>query len=379
MRFDWDAIDEELRDTLGRLGLSVDRRRVERFAADLAAGRLGPDSNRLREMPDPAGPDDVTELDSLSPEDRDRYTESGRAALDRGEVAAAVLNGGMATRFGGVVKGTVKAIGGRSFLEIKLAQARSHGRVPLLVMNSFATHEATQRFLSERGLDGDVHTFLQGVSLRLTPEGDLFRTGEGRLSPYAPGHGDFPESLRDSGLLAELQERGVRFVMLSNVDNLGAEVDPLIVGYHLEHGLPLTLETARAKPGDVGGAPVRVGGRLQVVEGFRFPKRFDFSKLRYFNSNTFLFSLSALERSYPLQWFYVEKKVEERTAIQMERLVGEVSSYVETAYLATPRDGARSRFLPAKKPEDLEALRQDPELVERFGRYAVEPQGGGSP
>ena len=60
--------------------------------------------------------------------------------------------------------------------------------------------------------------------------------------------------------------------MVSNVDNLGARVDPVVVGMHLHGRQPLTCEVAR-KEGDMGGAPVRVDGKLQLVEGPRFPPR----------------------------------------------------------------------------------------------------------
>ena len=310
----------------------------------------------------------MDDLERFSDADRSRYAQRGLEAIARGAVAIAVLNGGMATRFGGAVKGTVEAFGGRSFLEIKLAQARALGPVPVLVMNSFATHAATLAFLEAHGLTKDVRPFLQNVSLRLTTEGELFRTADGALSPYAPGHGDFPDAIRRSRLLTQLVEQGIRAVTLSNVDNLGAELDPQIIGYHLEHDLPVTIEIAASIPGDVGGAPARVGGRLQVVEGFRFPADYDFERLRYFNTNTFVFSPSALEATYPFNWYYVEKNVEGSTAVQFERLVGEISAFVEAAFLAIPRSGATGRYFPVKDPQTLETLRADPELVERFAR-----------
>ncbi len=50
----------------------------------------------------------------------------------------------------------------------------------------------------------------------------------------------------------------------------------------------------------------------------------------------------------------------------MERLIGELSAFVETAYLVTPRIGSQGRFFPVKTPEDLEALRRDDVLCQRF-------------
>jgi UTP--glucose-1-phosphate uridylyltransferase len=259
-------------------------------------------------------------------------------------VAAAVLNGGMATRFGGVVKGLVEAVDGASFLEWKLRDAEAAG-VPVVLMNSSATDEPTREFL--RGRE-DVITFTQSVSLRLNPDGTLFPGP----SPYSPGHGDFVEFAP----VDELRARGVRTLMLSNVDNLGARVDPRVLAAHRAGGNPLTVEVAPSE-GDPGGAPVRVDGRPMVVESFRFPPEFDPSALPVFNTNNLVLDLEILGSRYPLTWLYVEKDVDGRTAVQLERLVSELSAFVPTTYVLVPREGPRSRFAPVKTPKDLEAAR----------------------
>ncbi len=364
---DWDEIERDFAAQVGELpGLALDRERIEGFARGIASGRIGPDTNVFREPPVPATEADVDVLEDMEPARRSGLEERGRRAIEAGRVAIAVLNGGMATRFGGGVKGILEAVGGRSFLEIKLRQASGLGDVPFLVMNSFATHARTRAFLADRGL-GDPVTFLQGVSIRLTESGEVFHDDAGRISLYAPGHGDFPEALRRGGLVSRLLERGVEVVQLSNIDNLGADLDPVLVGYHLEHGRPLTAEVARTVPGDVGGAPAVADGRLQVVEGFRFPRDFDFDSVPFMATNTFMMSLSMLAEPRELTWFHVRKQVDGRTAVQMEHLVNELSSLVPTAYVATPRDGPGGRFFPIKTREDLDRLRADPALVARFG------------
>ncbi len=368
MRLDWTSIEAELTKLLGGLeGLSLDRARLEGFAEEIAAGRLGPASNLLAEEPQLSGLEVIERIDALPEAERARMREAGREALARGEIAVAVLNGGMATRFGGRVKGLAEAVGGRSFLEIKLAQARAQGPVPFLIMNSFATHQATLAFLAAQGLRERVRPLLQSVSLRLTPMGELFREASGSISPYAPGHGDFLEVIKTSGQLAELRASGVRSVLLSNVDNLGAELDPLVVGYHLLRERPLTVELAETKGGDVGGTVARVQGKVRVVEGLCFPPGFNFERVRFINTNTFVISLDALAPDHPLSWLYVEKTADGRAAVQMERLIGELSAFVSSGYLASPRDGAQGRFFPVKTPEDLERLRRDPVLRTRFG------------
>jgi UTP--glucose-1-phosphate uridylyltransferase len=109
----------------------------------------------------------------------------------------------------------------------------------------------------------------------------------------------------------------------------------------------------------MGGAPVRVAGRLQMVEGPRFPDSFDQDLTPVFNTNTAHFDIEALDAEYDLSWLYVLKGVEGRTAVQLERLYHEVSAFVPTQYLEVPRRGPRGRFLPIKTPADLEQSEGD--------------------
>jgi UTP--glucose-1-phosphate uridylyltransferase len=345
---------------------ALDRSQIEHFAGEIAAGRLDADTNRLHKPPEPATPGDVERAEDLDEPARRERIERGREAFERGQVALCVLNGGMATRFGGVVKGIVTAFVGKSFLEIKCAQARRAAAHTTLVMNSFATHRATLAFIRERGLEASTRCFMQSLSVRLTPQGEIFRDADGCPSLYAPGHGDFPFALRESGLLAELESAGVRYVLLSNVDNLGADPDPLVIGHHVCSGRALTCEVAEARPGDVGGTPAFVDGRLEIVEGFRFPRDFDFEALHFLNTNTFTLTLEALHGDFALDWYYVEKRVDGRPAVQMERVVNELARTLDSGFLATPRDGPDGRFFPVKSRDELAAMRADPALVRRF-------------
>jgi UTP--glucose-1-phosphate uridylyltransferase len=347
------VIDPSVRERLGRFGF--DEALFDDLRGRVARGELSREANYVRGTIEPLPAAELTELDESA------HT-LGEQAIAAGEVAVAVLNGGMATRFGGVVKGIVPAVDGLSFLEWKLRDAAASG-LPFVVMNSFATDEATHAFVREKRLLEPI-SFTQSALLRLTPRGDLFLV-DGEPSPYAPGHGDFLRSIRSSGVLGTLRERGVRTLLLSNVDNLGARVDPLVVGAHLAAGRPLTAEVTRKRAGDVGGAPVVVDGRPMVVEGFRFPPAFDQDAVPIFATNTFAFDLDALAQEHDLTWLYVEKDLQGRTAVQLETLVNELSAFVPTTYLLVPREGARNRFVPVKTPDDL--VRAEPELRALLG------------
>jgi UTP--glucose-1-phosphate uridylyltransferase len=353
-------VDVEARAVLDRFGF--DEALFESLRARVASGELSPESNVVAGVLEPPLDEDITPLPSPGDGNYDAAREAGLDALRRGEVAQVVLAGGMATRFGGVVKAVLEAVDGKSFLEAKLGQTVTLEdalgvEVPVALMTSFATDEAIRAHVADRRL-GDPMVFHQFVSLRLEPSGELFRDDEGRPSLYAPGHGDLYQALQRSGTLDKLRARSVRVVTVSNVDNLGARVDPVVVGAHLLGGNPLTCEVAR-KEGDMGGAPVRVDGRVQLVEGPRFPPEFDQDLTPVFNTNTALFDIDALDVDYDLSWLYVRKAVDGRDAVQLERLYHEASALVPTTYLEVPRRGPRGRFSPIKTPADLERAQGD--------------------
>lgn len=335
------------------------------------ADRLDPsfaDQNRLKGPVEAPADDELLRIPDTGAEEA-RLRARGEEALSRGEVAMVVLAGGMATRMGGVVKALVPAVLGRTFLELRLRENETVGRrygkpVPLWLMASDATHEPTTAALKRYGAGAHVATFVQDLSLRLTPEGALFRDDAGAPSTYATGHGDLPDALRRSGLLGRHRAAGGTVVWIANLDNLGATVDPVILGLFLEQrdrGKKVMVEVCDKAPLDKGGGPVHAEGTLQVVEEFRLPVGFDASRIKVFNTNTFLVDAAALdETAIDWTWFRVEKAAHGRKAIQFERLVQELTRALPAAYVRVPRDGVTSRFLPVKDPDEL--ARRGPEL-----------------
>jgi len=355
-----DGLDRHTAETLERFGF--DQALFESLRKRVATEDLSAESNIVRGVIEPPHAEDLTRLSDPGEPMYEDANAAGVEVIRRGEVAQVVLSGGMATRFGGVVKAALAAVDGRSFLEIKLSQtqaleSRLDAEIPVALMTSFATDEVVRAHVVEHGL-GDPMVFHQFVSLRLDTDGELFRSADDKPSLYAPGHGDLFQALRSSGVLATLRERGVRVVTVSNVDNLGARIDPAVIGMHLLSGRTVTCEVAR-KEGDMGGAPVRVDGRLQMLEGPRFPKGFDQELIPVFNTNTAVLDLDVLDRNYDLTWFYVRKDTGGRTAVQVERVYHEVSAFVPTAYLEVPRRGPRGRFFPIKTPDDLDRAQND--------------------
>jgi UTP--glucose-1-phosphate uridylyltransferase len=368
-------------------GAGFDAERLVTLAAPLFARARGEATadrgqrNQIRGAVEPPRPEDVRDVAPPGSPEHARLAAIGAAALRRGELAFCVLAGGMATRMGGVVKALVEPLDGRTFLQLRLNENATWSRragapVPLWLMTSEATEAPTRdalaragAFAQRQGASASIATFTQDLGLRLTQEGRLFLGDDGQPSTYAPGHGDLPDALRRSGLLASFVRRGGKYVWIANLDNLGATIDEALLGSFVESGADVQVEVAPKVEGDRGGIPVwadsidasgHVVRRLQVLEEFRLPAGFDANAVRVFNTNTFLVRADALlNTNVAYAWFEVEKKVGSRTAVQFERLLQELTAAMRSVYARVPREGVASRFLPVKDFDELAKRRED--------------------
>jgi len=353
------TLNEQQRDDLQRYGF--DQELQQRWQKDVAEGRLSRDTNAVSGDLLAPPPGTVHMQPGRSSRARRELAQLGLGAIQSGALGVVVLNGGMATRFGGVVKGVVPVLSeSRTFLGLSAEDVQQHrGQVPLFCMNSFATDEASKahfRAHDDFGLPaGMLEHFNQFVAVRMTEKGDLFDLGDGEVSPFGPGHGDFAAAFRQSGALQRFLDRGGRYLLVRNVDNLGARVDPIVLGHHIQSGCEMTVEVTPKWPDDVGGSPFQYLGRTQLIEQLRYPDGFDPDVVDVFNTNTFTFSAASLDRDFDLGWYYVEKQVGDRTAVQVEHLIGEMTAHLSTNFLQVRRSGRRGRFLPVKTPDDLRA------------------------
>ncbi|CAI8047806.1 UTP--glucose-1-phosphate uridylyltransferase [Geodia barretti] len=145
------------------------------------------------------------------------------------------LNGGLGTSMGCVgPKSLISVRNDSTFLDltvqlIECLNKKHNSDVPLVLMNSFNTHEETQRVRFKYDKRVDLHMFQQSYhprvlreTLRPFPVNVDLKDG---VSWYPPGHGDIYNSLKRSGLLERFLEEGKEFIFISNIDNLGATVD----------------------------------------------------------------------------------------------------------------------------------------------------------
>ena len=313
----------------------------------------------------------------------DNYEESGIKALDKTVILK--LNGGLGTSMG--MRGpksllTVKD--GLTFLEIIVNQAmylreKYNLRLPLLLMNSFNTHDATLAELKKnRALEQDIpFGFVQHKEPKIHVE--TMTPVKWQADPAKewcpPGHGDLYPALVTSGLLDQMLNAGYDYLFVSNADNLGATLDLKILGYFAKQELPFLMEVADRTPADSKGGHLarRADGQLILREVAQCPpedlERFqDIDYYKYFNTNSLWVHLPTLQKVLEerhgvlgLPLIRNEKPVDPTLpqsprVYQMETAMGSAIAIFDGAEaMRVPR----SRFVPVKKNNDLLLLMSD--------------------
>ena len=371
---------ESLADILTAHGF--DRTAHEQIREDLKAGRIGLVQNRLpaNAIIEDVHDTDLTQADSISAASR----EKGLAALKNGEVAVVTLAAGAGSRWtqgAGVVKALHPfcKLGGRhrSFIETHLAKSRKTGReagmsIPHIFTTSYFSHDPTERFLTHYEnyhYDGPLY-LSQGksIGLRTVPTvrdlrfaweempqqvldvqqqkvRDSLRTAllgwaesTGEASDYTDnlplqclhpvGHWyEVPNLLRNGTLAALLAERPqLKTLVLHNIDTVGMNVDPALLGHHLDSGAGLSFEVITRRLEDRGGGLARVNGHPQLVEGLAMPREEDEFNLSYYNSNTCWIQIDALLESFQLTRADLTDLVKVNTAIR--NLAARMPTYI---------------------------------------------------
>ena len=334
-----------------------DRAQHEQIRAELRDGRIGLAQNRLPATTtiEDVHEDDVVDATCIAGATRGGskdVSEIGKRAIKDGMVAVVTLAAGAGSRWtqgAGVVKALYpfcKLVGKhRTFIEAHLAKSRRVSRefgiaLPHVFTTSYLTHGAIKSFLvAQENYRYAGPLFLsegRSIGLRMIPtERDLRFAWEempqqlldeqaqkvreslhtaligwakqsGEANDYTDnlpgqclhpvGHWyEIPNLLRNGTLQALLKKNPkLNYLLLHNVDTLGADVDPTLLGLHISRDACLSYEMITRRLDDRGGGLARVNGAVRLVEGLAMPREEAEFALSYYNSMTTWINLDKL-------------------------------------------------------------------------------------
>jgi hypothetical protein len=328
-----------------------DRVEHEQIQADLRSGRVGLAQNRLPITSRITDVESGDLFDATAGLER-KYHAIGEEALKAGRVAVVTFAGGAGSRWTKGA-GTVKALnpfcrlGGkhRSFIETHLAHSRRTGQkwgsaLPHVITSSYLTHEAIESHLREVQnyrypgtllvspgrsiglrfipMERDLRFAWEELpqqmldeqaqkvrdSLRATLIGWARQMGEGSsytdnvpmqcLHPVGHWY-EIPNLLRNGTLERMFREQpNLKYLMIHNIDTVGADVDPGLLGYHIAEGAAMTTEGIARQLEDRGGGLARIDGRVRLIEGLALPSEEVESMLTWYNSATYWIDVDQL-------------------------------------------------------------------------------------
>ncbi|KAJ6421236.1 hypothetical protein OIU84_028585 [Salix udensis] len=315
----------------------------------------------------------VVPYDTLAPTPED--PEETRKLLDK--LVVLKLNGGLGTTMGCTgPKSVIEVRNGLTFLDLIVIQIENLNKkygcsVPLLLMNSFNTHDDTQKIIEKYSNSNiEIHTFNQSQYPRIVVDDFVPLPSKGHTDKdgwYPPGHGDVFPSLKNSGKLDALLSKGKEYVFVANSDNLGAVVDLKILNHLIRNKNEYCMEVTPKTLADVkGGTLISYEGKVQLLEIAQVPDQHvnefkSIEKFKIFNTNNLWVNLKAIKRLVEADALKMEiipnpKEVDGVKVLQLETAAGAAIRFFDHAIgINVPR----SRFLPVKATSDLLLVQSD--------------------
>lgn len=320
------------------------------------------------------------------------------------ETVVLKLNGGLGTSMGlDKAKSLLEVKDGMTFLDLTAKQVqymkKELGDVKFMLMNSFSTSEDTMNFFKEKYPELAAEEGLEMVQNKI-PKIDVetFQPATYEPNPAQewcpPGHGDLYAALIGSGSLKSLLNKGIKYMFVSNSDNLGATLDLKILTHFATTDSPFMMECCVRTENDKKGGHLAIRNKdsqLVLRESAMCldedePSFQDTTKHRFFNTNNLWIRLDKLQEIVdqfggfiPLPMIKNKKTVNPKDdttqkVLQLETAMG---AAIECFKGATAITVPRTRFAPVKKCSDLFMLRSDAYIISEDFRPVLSPLCGG--
>jgi UDP-N-acetylglucosamine/UDP-N-acetylgalactosamine diphosphorylase len=160
----------------------------------------------------------------------------------------------------------------RKLQELAKQLTGKDGQITWYIMTSEHTMQPTKAYFKEHdffGLrDEDIIMFEQGSLPCFDFDGNILLDEKHHISKAPDGNGGLYRALRDKGILADMNRRGVKYLHAHSVDNILIKVaDPIFVGYCAKQNADCAAKVVeKSHPNEAVGVVCVVDGKYQVVE-----------------------------------------------------------------------------------------------------------------
>ena len=193
----------------------------------------------------------------------------------------------------------------------------------------FHWEETPQQILDEQAQK--MQESLRGALLewaRNTGEGTDYRDNLPLQCMHPVGHWyEIPNLLRN-GVLARLLDEhpDLEYLLVHNIDTLGTDLSPSLLGAHILSGNDLTFEVIRRNLEDRGGGLAKINGQNRIIEGLAMPHEECEFDLSWYNTLTNWVSISGLLRFFQLE--KTDLSNEDRVALAIRKASDRMPTYV---------------------------------------------------
>ena len=336
----------------------------------------------------------------LSSSKKEELDSLGEAIIATGKYAVVTMAGGQGTRLEHPgPKGTFKldVYGKGKYLfeilaeNLKEANKKYNTSIPWYIMTSKQNNDETYEFLEKNNYFGynkkDVILFSQGELPLVDTDGKLLIGKDKLIKLASDGNGGTFSSLRKSGALADMKERGIKWVFIGGVDNaLLKMADTTLLGLAISENVQIASKSiVKANPHEKVGVFCKMNGHPKVIEYSELPEKMaeevdSDGELKNGESHIMcnLFTIEAIEKisKEPLIYHSAFKKNSYIDEDGKEVIPKEPNSYKFEAFIfdafelfddiAILRGKREDDFAPVKNKDGVDSPKTAKELYERF-------------
>lgn len=388
----FNKIDDEKQEELAKQVLNIDFHKISELYENTKK-EIEIKSKEIK-------PIEYVDKAKLTPEQKDKYDKLGEEVLRKGQYAVVTMAGGQGTRLGhSGPKGTFKldVYGKGKYLfeifaeNLKDANKKYGKTIPWYIMTSKENNAETKQFLEKNNYFGYnkkyVTLFIQGELPLLDTKGKFLISKDMKIKEASDGNGGTYSSLRASGALSDMKERGIKWVFIGGVDNaLLKMADVTLLGLTIDKNYQIASKSVvKANPHEKVGVFCKMNGHPKVIEYTELPKKMaeevdNNGELKYGESNIIchLFSIGAIEKASKASLMYhtAFKKNSYIDENGKEVIPEEPNSYKFESFIfdalelfndmAILRGSREDDFAPVKNKEGVDSPKTAKELYEKY-------------